>query len=185
MGKVVYWMQVSLDGYIEDADGSFEFSVPDEELHLAANEQVREASAFLFGRRNYEVMEEFWTSAAGRDDVPEVEAEFARLYVDTPRVVFSDTLESVGEGARLVRSADAVAEVTRLKRETDGPLSVAGAGLAASLLDLVDEFRPNVMPTAVGGGKPFFPAGRELRLRLVESRQFASGVVGLRYERAG
>lgn len=183
MGKVLYSMIVSLDGYVEDPDGSIEFSVPDDDVHRMANEQAREASAFLFGRRLYEVMEEPWTTAASRDDTPDVEAEFARIYIKTPRIVFSDTLERVPEGIRLVRSNDAVAEVTRLKEQTEGDLDLGGASLAASLVDLVDEFRLYVMPVAVGGGKPFFPVGKKLHLRLVEHRAFASGAVYLRYER--
>jgi dihydrofolate reductase len=184
MGKVIYWMNPSLDGYIEDPNGDIGFSAPSDEQHRMANEQVRQVSAFLFGRRLYEVMEEFWTTAAGRDDLPDVAAEFAREYVKTPRIVFSDTLSSVPEGVRLVRSQDAVAEVTRLKREADGDLSLGGAGLAASLVDLIDEFRLFVMPVMVGGGKPFFAAQKELRLRLAENRTLASGAVYLRYERA-
>jgi dihydrofolate reductase len=180
----MYSMNVSLDGYIEDPDGSIGFSAPDEEVHRMANEQARQASAFLFGRRLYEAMEEPWTTAAGRDDLPEVEAEFAQVYLATPRIVFSDTLESVPEGVRLVRSDEAVAEVRRLKQQIEGPLDLGGAGLAASLIDLIDEFRLYVMPVAVGGGKPFFPAGMRLRLRLAEHRTFASGAVYLRYERA-
>lgn len=186
MGKVIYSMQVSLDGYVEDASGDIGFAEPDEEVHREANAQVREASALLYGRRIYEVMDGYWPAAAERDDLPDVGAEFARVYVDTPRIVFSDTLQEVGEGARLVRSADAIAEVTRLKEESDGHLGVAGPGLAASLLELIDEFCLYVMPVAVGGGKPFFPAGHEqLRLALLEQRAFASGTVYLRYARAG
>ena len=184
MGKVSYSMNVSLDGYVEDSNGSIEFTAPDEDVHRAANEQARQASAFLFGRRLYEVMEEPWTSMARRGDVPEVEAEFAQAYVNTPRVVFSDAIDSVPEGVRLVRSKDAVAEVTRLKQVTDGYLDLGGPTLAASLVDLIDEFCLYVVPVAVGGGKPYFPTQQELRLRLVEHRAFPSGVVYLRYERA-
>jgi dihydrofolate reductase len=183
MGKVLYSMNVSLDGYIEDPDGSIEFSAPDEEVHRMANEQARGVSTFLFGRRLYEVMEEPWTTAASQDDLPDVEKEFARIYVKTPRIVFSDTLDSVPEGVQLVRSKDAVAEVTRLKEHTEGDLDLGGASLAASLLDLIDEFRLYVMPVVVGGGKPFFPARKKLRLQLAEHRAFASGTVYLRYER--
>jgi dihydrofolate reductase len=185
MGKVRYSMHVSLDGYIEDPNGSIEFSAPAEDVHRMANEQAWQASAFLFGRRLYEVMEEPWTTAASRDDLPDVEAEFAQAYVRTPRIVFSDTLESVPDGVRLVRSNDAVAEVTRLKQQTDGYLDLGGASLAASLVDLIDEFGLYIMPVGVGGGKPFFPARKKLQLRLVEHRTFASGTVYLRYERAG
>jgi dihydrofolate reductase len=185
MGKVLYSMIVSLDGYIEDPSGSIGFAAPDDEVHRLANEQARQASAFLFGRRLYEVMEEPWTTVANRDDVPEVEAEFARIYVETPRIVFSDTLQSVPQGVRLVRSPDAVAEVTRLKQHSQGDLDLGGANLAASLVDLIDEFRLYVMPVVVGGGKPFFAARKKLRLRLAEHRTFPSGAVFLRYERAG
>ncbi len=129
-------------------------------------------------------MEEPWTAAASRDDLPEVEAEFARLYVQKSRIVFSDTLESVPVGVRLVRGQDAVAEVTRLKDQTEGELSLGGPALAASLVDLIDEFGLFVMPVVVGGGKPFFPPGKELKLRLLEHRLFESGTMYLRYERA-
>jgi dihydrofolate reductase len=138
MGKVIYSMNVSLDGYIEDPDGGIEFSAPDEQVHRMSNEQARRVSAFLFGRRLYEVMEEPWTTAASRNDLPDVEMEFDRIYVNTPRIVFSDTLDSVPDGVRLVRSEDAVAEVTRLKEQTQGDLDLGGASLAASLLDLVE-----------------------------------------------
>ena len=94
-------------------------------------------------------------------------------------------LESVAPGCRLVRRADAVDEVVRLKKETDGDLSVGGAGLAASLLDLIDEFRPMVVSAVVGGGKPYFPLGADLRLRLVEQHAFGNGTLYLRYARVG
>ena len=184
MGRVIYSMGVSLDGYVEDASGSFDWSAPTDDVHQLFNDQAREASAFLFGRRMYEVMEPYWPDAAGSDDLPEVAAEFARIYVDTPRIVFSDTLESVADGVRLVRSGDAVAEVARLKEQTDGHLEVGGPGLAASLIDLIDEFRLVVNPVAVGDGKPFFPAtGGLLPLELKDTRTFPSGAVYLRYER--
>lgn len=186
MGKLIYAMNVSLDGYIEDASGSIEFSRPDDEVHRQFNQQAHEASAFLYGRRLYEVMEGFWPTAERTEDLSEVEAEFARAYAQTPRIVFSDTLESVAEGVRLVRSGDAVAEVKRLKDESESHLDLGGAGLAASLVDLIDEFRLYVTPVVVRGGKPFFPAqGARLQLRLAEHHVFASGVAYLRYERAG
>ena len=186
MGKVVYSMNVSIDGYIEDSNGSIGFTAPDDDLHRQFNEQAREASAFLYGRRLYELMEGHWPTAEAEQELSEVEVEFARAYVQTPRIVFSDTLERVADGVRLVRSGEAVEEVTRLKQETEGHLDLGGAGLAASLVDLIDEFRLYVVPVVVGGGKPFFAAReQELRLRLAEHFAFASGAVYLRYERAG
>lgn len=183
MGTLNYAMSISLDGYVEDPTGGIDFSEPDEEWHRAANQEARETAAFLFGRGLYDVMEEFWT-APERADGPEVEAEFARFYVTTPRIVFSDSLTSVAPGCRLVRRADAVEEVVRLKEEIDGDLAVGGPGLAASLLDLIDEFRPTVVPAVLGGGKPYLPRGADLRLRLVGQRTFGNGTVQLRYRRA-
>lgn len=185
MGKLVYGMGVSLDGYIEDASGSFAWSRPDDEVHRLANEHARRAQAFVYGRRLYELMEGSWPQLAGRDDLPEVEAEFAKLYVDTPRIVVSDSLSSVAAGATLVRRDEAVAEVMRLKDDADGEIDVGGAELAAALIDLIDEFLLFVSPVAVGGGKPFFPRGHDrVDLELLEVRTFASGVVYLRYGRA-
>jgi dihydrofolate reductase len=182
MGTLSYSMNVSLDGYIEDPNGSIAFTVPDEDLHRYANQETRDSAAFLFGRGVYDVMEDYWTDPV-RADETDVEAEFAREYMATPRIVFSDSLTSVAPGCRLVRSADAYDEVVRLKKETDGNLAVAGAGLAASLLDLIDEFRPRVVPAIIGGGKRYVPLGADLRLRLVDQRVFGNGTVALRYVR--
>ena len=186
MARLVYQMSTSLDGYVEDASGSIEWSAPLEDVHRIANEHTREASAFLFGRRTYEMMEPYWPDiAADPSGVSEVEAEFAHEYTNTPRLVFSDSLESVGEGVTLLPRAQARAEVERLKCEDDGLLEIAGPTLAGSVLDLIDEFRTWVKPVALGGGKPFFPpAAGTLPLRLVENRTCDGGVLYLRYERA-
>jgi dihydrofolate reductase len=184
MGKVIYGMNVSIDGYIEDSSGSIEFTGPPaDDVHRHWNEQTKVAAAFLYGRRLFETMDEHWTTAAMQDDLPDVEAEFARAYVDTPRFVFSDTVESVRSGVELVRSQDAVTVVNRLKDETEGELALGGAGLAASLIDLIDEFRLVVLPVVAGSGKPFFPEGRGLSLQLVDQKAFDSGAVYLSYVR--
>ena len=184
MGRLVYWMGVSLDGFVEVASGDFNWSAPREDMHRIANEGTREAAAFLFGRRMYEAMEPYWPDAAARNDLPEVEAEFARAYVETPRIVVSDSLETVPDGVRLLRRADARDEVLRLKEELDGPVQIGGPTVAAPLLDLIDEFRMWVNPLFVGAGKPFLPAAEQVRLRLVETRTLEGGVLYLRYERA-
>ncbi|MFI0368803.1 dihydrofolate reductase family protein [Actinomadura sp. 1N219] len=184
MGKIIYGMHTSVDGYIEDPGGGIGFLEPAEDVHQAANDQARRAAAFLFGRRLYEMMEEPWTQQLGKEGAPAVEREFARLYQETPRYVFSDSLQSVPEGVTLVRRKDAVATVTRLKQEIDGTLEIGGPELAASLLDLIDEFWVYAFPVIVGGGKPFLPVGEELPLRLVEHRSFASGTMFLCYVRA-
>ena len=181
---VVYGMNVSADGYVEDASGGLEWSVPNEDLHRYANELMRTAEAVLWGRRLFELMEDHWPAAAERDDLPEVEAEFARAYVDTPKVVFSDTLEEAPAGARLVRSDEAVAEVARLKAQPgEGHLDLGGPTLAASLVDLIDEFQTWTHPVVIGSGKRYWPRV-EVPLRLVETRELSGGVVVARYRRA-
>ncbi|TDC60362.1 deaminase [Actinomadura sp. GC306] len=184
MGTVVYGMHASMDGFIEGPDGGFGFTEPAADVHQAANDQVRRCGAFLFGRRLYEVMEKPWTEQLGNEGAPAVEREFARLYRGIPRYVFSDTLQSVPDGVTLVRRKDAVSVVERLKREVDGNLEIGGAELAASLVDLIDEFLVYEFPVLVGGGRTYLPVDGEVRLRLVELRSFESGVLFKRFVRA-
>lgn len=182
MARVIYALGTSLDGFVEDAQGNFDWAAPDEEAHRISNETAKQSSAFLFGRRMYETMEPYWPNATRSDS--EIEREFATAYVETPRIVFSDSLRSVSKGSRIVRSADAVAEVTRLKNELDGHLDLAGPTLAATLVDLIDEFQMFVHPVLVGAGKPFFPPGIErVALRQLSARTLGSGVLHLRYTR--
>ncbi|WP_210495377.1 dihydrofolate reductase family protein [Patulibacter sp. SYSU D01012] len=180
MATLVYSLGVSLDGFVEDETGAFDWSAPDAEVHRLANAQAQAAQAFLFGRRMYETMEPYWPGAVDAEEP--IEREFARAYVARPRIVFSDTLDEVGAGCRLVRSADARAEIARLKRQPGGHLDLGGATLAASVVDLIDEFRMWVVPVVVGAGKRYLPPQR-LDLRLLESRTFASGTLWLRYGR--
>jgi dihydrofolate reductase len=185
MRKIVYSMNVSLDGFVEGPDRELDWSAPDEELHRFWNEQTRGVGTSLYGRRLYELMAAYWPTADEDPSVPDHVAEYARIWRDTPRVVFSSTLEEVGHNSRLVRG-DAVEEVRRLKREPGNDMEVGGPTLAATLVraGLVDEFGLVVHPVVLGGGTPFFPPLAEpLRLRLIETRTFASGVVYLRYER--
>jgi dihydrofolate reductase len=180
---VVYSMQVSLDGYIEGPNRELDWSAPDEEVHRFHNDEARAAGAFLYGRRLYELMMEYWPTA-GDDPAasPEV-VEFARIWDATPRVVFSTTLERVDPGSRLVRG-DAAEEVARLKEQPGGELAAGGAALGGSLLQagLVDEVRLFVYPIVLGAGTPFFPPlDQPLRLELLDTRRFASGVVYVRH----
>lgn len=175
-------MQVSLDGYIEDANGSIGFSTPDDELHRHFNERELDIGTHLYGRRLYETMVPYW-SAADDSFSTEVEREYARNWKLAEHVVFSRTLREVTHGARLVR-ADAVEEVKRLKASPGKDMDVGGAGLAATLMaaGLIDEYRLYMVPVVLGGGKPFFAPGVAVPdLELIEVERFPGGVVMLRY----
>jgi dihydrofolate reductase len=184
MRKLIYSMGVSLDGFIAGPDGDIDWSAPDEELHRFHNQQARETGAHLYGRRLYEVMT-YWETADEKPSLPEYELEFARIWKDTPKIVFSRSLEKVEGNARLVR--DGVAEeVAKLKEQPGKELAVGGAGLASTFikLGLIDEYRLFVSPVVLGGGTPYFPAlGERINLELVETRTFGSRVVYVRYRR--
>jgi dihydrofolate reductase len=187
MGKLIYSMSVSLDGFVETPSRSLDWVVVDEELHSFFNDQARAMSASLYGRRMYELMVGYWPTAENDPSTSPAEREFARIWKDLPRVVFSRTLERVGPGSRLVRD-DAAQEVARLKARPGFDMDVGGPTLASTLIRarLVDEYRLFVHPVVLGAGTPFFPALEDrITLKLLETRTFASGVVYLRYETLG
>jgi dihydrofolate reductase len=184
MRKVIYSMGVSLDGFIAGPGGEIDWSAPDEELHRFHNEQTRELGAHFCGRRLYEEMF-YWETADQNPSAGEPELEFARIWQDLPKIVFSNTLEKVEGNARL--ATDGVAdEVAKLKEQPGKDLAVGGAGLASTFakLGLIDEYRLFVSPVVLGGGTPYFPALEErIGLELAETRTFGSRVVYLRYRR--
>jgi dihydrofolate reductase len=177
----------SLDGYIEDADGSLDWSVPSEELHKHFNDQylTGEIDTSLYGRRLYEIMSAYWPAARENPDTAPVEAEFARLWLALRKIVFSKSLESVDWNSTLKR--DVVREeILELKAQPGSDIDLGGAELAVSFLrlGLVDEVRLYVHPVVLGGGKPMFPPDVRLDLEFAESRSFEGGIVMLRYVRA-
>src|SRR4051812_212324 len=184
MRKLIYSMTVSLDGFIAGPDGSIDFSAPDAELHRFHNERMRGIGIQICGRRLYETMRP-WDTPGALPESPET-LEFARIWKDVPKVVFSTTLERVGPNGTLVRDG-AVDAVRRMKDEPGKDLAVGGASLAASLIreGLVDDFRPFISPVVLGGGTPYLPAlERPIDLELVETRTFASRIVYARYRLA-
>ena len=186
MSSIIYSMMVSLDGFVARPDGALDWVRIDDELHSFANRQERKIGTMLYGRRMYELMAGYWPTADLNPSTPAVEVEYARIWRDKPKIVFSKTLEQVAWNATLMR--DVVAdEITRLASQPGNDLQIGGPNLAASFmrLGLIDEFRPIVHPVVLGRGIPFWPpSDTTLRLRLVETRTFASGVVSLRYQRA-
>ncbi len=183
MGKIIYAMSVSLDGYVESTGDDLSWSYPSAELHRHFNEEERKIDTFLYGRRMYEVMAAYWPTADQNPTAPEVEIEYARIWREKEKIVFSRTLTQVGWNARLFRG-DIAEEIGKLKAQPGVVMSVGGATLAAAFmqLGLVDEYHLYVHPVLLGGGKPMFPALRErINLQLIETRTFGSGVVLLKY----
>ncbi len=187
MRNVIYSMNVSLDGFIEGPDRGLDWAIIDEELHEHWNDQERAADTFLYGRRMYELMASYWPTADADPSLPPSMAEYARIWRVKPKVVFSKSLEKVEWNSRLVRD-NVAEEVATLKGQPGGDMSVSGPAIAATFmrLGLIDEYRPVIHPVVLGSGTPFFPAlDEKVDLRLVETRTFGSGVVYLRYLRAG
>jgi dihydrofolate reductase len=184
MRNLVYSMTVSLDGFIAGPSGEIDWSAPDEELHRFHNERMRETGVELCGRGLYEVMT-YWDTPEAFSSGPDYEREFAQLWKDTPKIVFSRTLEEVQGNATLATGS--VAEVvTELKQQPGKDLAVGGATLAAACMEhgLIDEFQLFVAPVVLGGGTPYFPAMEQrIHLELVEVRTFGSIVVYQRYRR--
>lgn len=184
MGKLIYGFNVSVDGYIADAQGDIDWSDPSDELHQYWNDFAREVALSFYGRRLYELMSAYWPTADQAVDATPLIVDFAQIWRNMPKMVFSRTLEAVDWNSRLERG-DPVEVVTKLKAETDGTLELAGATLAAPIVQagLVDEYRLVIAPTAVGGGTPYLPTLPSwMSLRLLENRAFPGGTVLLRYE---
>lgn len=188
MRMLIYALSTSLDGYIEDSDGRLDWSVPSEELHQHFNDQylTGEIDASIYGRRLYENMAAYWPTAGDNPRAERVELEFARLWMELKKIVFSTTLESVDFNSTLKREVIRE-EILELKAQPGGDLDIGGADLAATFLrmGLVDEIRLYVHPVVLGGGKPMFPPDLRLGLAFADSRTFEGGVVMLRYRVSG
>jgi dihydrofolate reductase len=184
MGKLIYMLNVSLDGFVESVDHGLDWTLVDDELHSWFNDRSRSLDAELYGRRIYELMAAYWPTAESDPSSTAPEREFARIWNAMPRIIFSTTLKSVRPGCRLV-AGDVAERLAEVRSEFPGDLGVAGATLASAFIErgLVDEYRLVVHPVILGAGRPFFPALRDrVDLRLVETRAFGSGAVYLGYE---
>ncbi|MCU1554464.1 MAG: uncharacterized protein JWM13_1950 [Arthrobacter sp.] len=183
MRKLVLMMQVSLDGYFEGPDHDLSWHLVDDELHSHFNDELRSMGAFLDGRVTYELMAGFWPTADSDPANTGPMSDFAGIWRDMPKLVYSRTLASAGWNTTVVRDV-AVDEVLALKAQPGGDLALGGADLAATFRDLglIDEYRIYVHPVLIGRGKPLFqPTDASDQLRLVENRAFGNGVVLLRY----
>jgi len=180
--SLIYSMQMSLDGYVEDEHGRLDFGGPDEEVNVYINQRNSSVGTYLYGRRMYEAMV-YWETAHTVPDLPQFLRDWTRKWQATEKIVYSSTLaEPRSARTRIEHTFDPDA-VRRLKEGAGHDVTVNGPGLAAHALraGLVDELEIFVCPAVVGGGKRFFPEGVQLKLELMDERRFRNGVVALRY----
>jgi dihydrofolate reductase len=179
MASLIYTAIASLDGYVEDEQGNFDWAAPDEEVHAFVNDLERPVGTHLYGRRMYETMV-YWETD---DDEAAVARDYAEIWRAAEKIVYSRTLQEVSsERTRIERDFDAVA-IRRLKEGSRSDISIGGAELAGQAIveGLVDECHLLLVPVLVGDGKRALPAGVHAELELLEQRRFGSGVVYLHY----
>jgi dihydrofolate reductase len=182
MAKLIYSAIASLDGYVEDKQGSFEWAAPDEEVHAFVNDLERPVGTYLYGRRMYETMV-YWETVSISGDQSAASKDFAEIWRAADKVVYSRTLQTPSsERTRIERDFDP-AEIKRLKKSSARDITVGGAELAGQAIaaGLVDECQLFLHPILVGGGKRALPDDVRAELELVDERRFRSGVVYLHY----
>jgi len=185
MGRLIYSAMQSLDGYVADAAGKFDWAEPDEAVHRFANQLQRPIGTNLLGRRMYEVMSA-WETLGVQGDEPDYVVEFSELWRASEKIVYSTTLTSVsGARTRLERAFDPDA-IRLMKNESEADISISGPTLAAHAIadGLIDEYQLFVVPAIVGGGLRSLPEGIRLDLQLIDQRRFDNGTVYVSYRPA-
>ncbi len=183
MAKLIYSAITSLDGYVADEDGNFDWAAPDEEVHTFINDLERPVGTYLYGRRMYEVMVFWETGHTLADEPPPFIQDFAEIWQAADKIVYSKTLETVSSArTRIERDFDPQV-VRQMKARAERDITVGGPDLAAQAIKagLVDEWHLFLTPILVGGGKRSLPNNVRLKLELLDERRFGNGVVHLRY----
>lgn len=182
MAKLIYSTIASLDGYIEDADGKFDWAVPDDEVHRFVNELQRPVGTYLYGRRMYEVMV-VWETDPTLAAQSQLMEDFAQIWQAADKIVYSKTLSTATTGRTRIEHDFDPEAVRRMKASNKRDLAVGGPGLAAHAFKagLVDECHVFVVPIIVGGGKQSLPDDVRLELELLDERRFGNGMTYLRY----
>ncbi len=182
MAKLLYSAITSLDGYVADDEGSFDWAAPDAVIHTFVNDLERQIGTYLYGRRMYEVMR-YWETAPTGEDQPAYLADYARIWQAADKIVFSTTLEDAPTARTTLERRFDPDAIRATKATGDRDLSVGGPGLAAAAIraGVVDEVHRFVVPVVVGGGTAFLPDGVRLGLELVDERRFPNGTVLLHY----
>jgi dihydrofolate reductase len=180
MAKLIYSAITSLDGYVADEEGTFDWSAPDEEVHAFVNDLERQVGTYLYGRRMYEVMV-YWETARG--DLTPVEQDYARIWQAADKIVYSRSLEAVSSARTRVETDFDPESVRRLTSSASRDISVAGPHLAGQAIKagLVDECHLFLNPVVVGGGNPALPGKVRLDVELLDEHRFRNGVVHLHY----
>ena len=182
MAKLIYSAIASLDGYVEDRDGSFAWAAPDADVHAFINDLERPIGTYLYGRRMYETMV-YWETAGTSGDRSTVTGDFAEIWRSADKIVFSRTLETSSSARTRIEHDFDAAAISRLKQSSGSDLTIGGAELAgrAMAAGLIDECHLFLCPMVVGGGKRALPDDVRVRLELLDEHRFRSGVVHLRY----
>jgi dihydrofolate reductase len=186
LAKLIYSAIASLDGYVEDEQGNFDWAAPDEEVHAFVNDLERPVGTYLYGRRMYETMV-YWETVDTGPDRPAVSRDYARIWRAADKIVYSRTLQTVSSARTRVDREFDIEAIGRLKQTSGSDLTVGGAELGGQALvaGLVDECHLFLHPILVGRGKPALPHDVRARLELLDERRFDSGVVHLRYGISG
>lgn len=182
MARLVYMMNCSLDEYIADEHGRFDWSMPDQQVHEFINDLARPVGTYLYGHRMYDVMK-YWEQPEAINNEPSYIQDFARIWRAADKIVFSSNLETVSsQRTRIEHNFDPQA-IRKLKETADGDLAIAGAELAGEAMKagLVDEFKLFLSPVIVGGGKRLLPDHFRTKLELVDERRFGNGTAYLHY----
>jgi dihydrofolate reductase len=182
MAKLIYSAITSLDGYVADEAGNFDWAKPDEEVHGFINEHARKIGTYLLGRRMYEVLR-FWEDPPDLAQEPPQIRDFAEIWQASDKIVYSSSLESVSTARTRIEREFDPGTVRRMKEAADSDVSVGGPGLAGAALrsGIVDECHVFLNPVVVGSGTAWLPRGVRIDLELLGERRFAGGIVHLRY----
>lgn len=187
MGKLIYAALTSLDGFIEDNEGKFDWAEPQEDVHSYINAIEAKSSAALYGKKMYEMMS-FWEHVPDLDTMPEYIKEYERAWKKMKKFVYSSTLREVVTANTVLERRFVKADIERIKKEESGSIGIGGANLASQALDagLIDELYQFIFPVMVGNGKPWLRSGGKVALEKLETREFLNGVLMVHYAvRAG
>jgi len=182
MGTLVYGMIVSLDGYIEDGNGSFDWAEPEEDVHRYINEMESRTEILVYGRKLYEIIS-VWENLGNSEDEPAYIKDYARIWKSKRKIVFSTSLTKVETSNTVLIHELTSSEIMRIKESTTGVVSIGGAEIASAALklDLLDEICLFIAPVIIGSGRKWIDGLRADGLQLIETKRFESGILMVRY----